>query len=88
MFYKDHVFFFLLQTKAEFIYCVSKIHSLLNALTETIFIFVGINPRKSNLKNEVLMEFSNSRAKQMLLLSVIIVSHHRMKSDYIMVRGK
>lgn len=53
----------MLQIKLGFVYHVSKIHSLLSTLTETIFIFVGINPRKSFLKKEVLMEFLSSRVK-------------------------
>lgn len=53
----------MLQIKSGFIYHVSKIHSLPNTRTETIFIFVGINPRKSVLKKGVLMEFSSSRVK-------------------------
>lgn len=42
----------MLPIKSGFIYHVSKIHSLLNMVTETIFIFVGINPRKSYLKKK------------------------------------
>lgn len=53
----------MLQIKSGFIYHVSKTRSLLNTLTETIFIFVGINPRKSYLKKEVLIEFSDSWVK-------------------------
>ena len=65
----------------------AKIHSLPNALTETIFIFVGINPRTLVLRKEVRMEFSSSGVKQTLQLRVITVSHREMKPDSIMATG-
>lgn len=53
----------MLQIKSGFVYHISKIHSLVNTPTETTFVFAGISPRKSYLKKEVLMEFSDSRGK-------------------------
>ena len=74
----------LLQRKSGFVYHVPKIHFLLNTLTETIFILVGINPRKSYLNKAVLMEFAHSRVKANDAATAIIASHRRVKSDYIM----
>ena len=73
MFYTDHVLCTKQIQGSSIMF--AKIHSLPNALTETIFIFVGINPGTSVLRKEVLMEFSSSGVKQTLQLRVIIVSH-------------
>lgn len=85
MFYKDHVLCAKQSQGSSIMF--AKIHSLPNALTETIFIFVGINPRTSVLRKEVLMEFLSSGVKQTLQLCVIIVSHCEMKSDSVMATG-